>query len=247
MANESDYVVKNAKLVLGHLTDIVKKKSILTAHFGVDNASFLTTIVNIDPKKNLLLLDYGPKDYLNEQLLNAEKVLFRTEVDGIKASFVVNQIKPAKFEGSQVFSMPIPGAIFWMQRRQYYRVKIPITHNVTISLSLKNPADDTVELIKYKLLDISASGFAFVNERRVFHDQLLPTEQVWENCTLTLPDGHQGKVSFIIKNNGELRSGNAPVPLQRVGCHFVDLPANLQTPIQHYMQELEIQLRNFGK
>lgn len=93
MEKESDYLVRNAKMIYGHLTDLVKNKCIIAANFGEDNASFLTTIVELDQKANLLALDVAPNEQLNRQLLTSAKVLFRTEFDGIKVSFRGKAIK----------------------------------------------------------------------------------------------------------------------------------------------------------
>lgn len=245
-SNESDYLVKNPKLVIGLLTDVINKKSILTAYFGEDNASFLTTIVDLDPKKKLLALDYGPKDYLNQALLTSNKVLFRTEMDGVKMSFAGKSIKSGKYDGSSVFLMPIPEAVFWMQRRQFYRIKVPISHNCHCKLYFLNSSTEQIENYQFKLLDLSATGFSFYNDNPKLRDRLLPEETTLD-CHLSLHDGHHGSVSVVIKNNTDVRQGNSTVMLQRVGCQIVEITSLLETHIQRYMQEIELQIRNLGQ
>lgn len=247
MTTESDYLVRNAKLVFGHLTDIVKRKCLISAHFGGHNASFLTTIIDIDQKKNLMQLDCGPSAALDNQLLESSKVLFRTEVDGIKVSFSGKGIKKIKHGDDWVFSMPIPSSIFWMQRRQYYRVKIPLSHTGSycqLAFPSENE-DDTDQIFTMPLCDISLTGFAFlVLDPKLTH-RLQPDVE-FIDCTLNLHSGNQAKVSFVVKNIATVRTTSAISIQHRIGCLTRQIPASFETSIQRYMQEIELQQKNIG-
>ncbi|OAI19512.1 hypothetical protein A1507_06915 [Methylomonas koyamae] len=253
MEKESDYLVRNAKLVYGHLTDLVKKKCIISAHFGEHNQSFLTTIIDLDQKANLLTLDVAPTELLNKQLLNSPKVLFRTEFDGIKVSFRGKSIKKSQSDGHPVFAMPIPDAIFWMQRRQFYRIKIPLSHiNSVCQIEFTAPRDpgnaDNAEPVKskgvFRLVDLSISGFAFLNPDPQF-DKFLNPEDKHEGCMIYLHDGGQAKISFEIKEITKVRATMTATQL-RVGCRFTDIPPAFESNIQRYMQDIEIQQKNLA-
>lgn len=245
MATESDYIVKAPKAVLGHFNDLINKKCLISAHFGDRNASFLTTIVEIDPKKKTLHLDCGPSEALDNQLLSSDKVLFRTEYNGIKVSFSAKNIKKTKADGEAVFAMPLPDSIFWMQRRQYYRIKIPFSHTSSYcTLNFKSDTDDNVETVRFLLSDLSITGFSFLNPDPKWAERLQPDIE-FDSCTLHLNNGNQASVAFVIKNNVKVR--NSTLTLQdRIGCLFNSLPANFETSIQRYMQEIELQLKNLS-
>lgn len=248
MEKESDYLVRNAKLVFGHLTDLVKKKCIISAHFGEYNQSFLTTIIDLDQKANLLALDVAPTELLNKQLLSSSKVLFRTEYEGIKVSFRGKAIKKSESEGHPVFAMPIPDAIFWMQRRQFYRVKVPLSHtNSTCELDFnsENEAGETeTRTVSFRLADISLSGFSFLNSETKLDANLLPDDGRKE-CALFLQDGGRAKVSFEIKGVTKVRA-TATTTQSRIGCKFIDVPPIFESNIQRYMQDIELQQKNLG-
>ncbi len=246
MATESDYVVRNPKLVFGYLTDLVKKKCIISAHFGVNNASFLTTIVELDQKKNLLALDCGPSADLDKQLLESAKVLFRTEMDGIKVSFSGRGIQKVKIGNDWALSMPIPGSIFWMQRRHYYRVKMPLSHsNSYCQLTLKAD-DDSDQTVTFKIHDLSVAGFAFINTDPKWNEQLQPDRE-FSQCILHLHNGNQAMVAFSIKNNVSVRTSvTGTGSQQRVGCLLTYLPPSFDSNIQRYMQEIELQQKEIG-
>ncbi len=246
MATESDYLVRNAKLVFGYLTDLIKNKCIVSAHFGEKNASFLTMILDLDPKKNLMALDCGPSAALDTELLESEKVLFRTEISGIKVSFSGKGIKKIKHGDDWVFSMPIPGSIFYMQRRQYYRVKIPLAHtNSHCQLIFKTEDEsDSGQTVICQMSDLSITGFSFLNNDPKLSDRLQPDTEILD-CTLHLNNGNEASVAFTIKNNVSMRTSTTAIGTQqRIGCLFNYLPPSFENNIQRYMQEIEIQQKN---
>ena len=246
MATESDYIVKAPKAVLGHFNDLINKKCLISAHFGDRNESFLTTIVEIDPKKKTLHLDCAPSEALDNRLLSSNKVLFRTEYNGIKVSFSAKDIKKTKADGESVFSMPIPDSIFWMQRRQYYRIKIPFSHTSSYCTLLfkADTEGGEVEAVNFLLSDLSITGFSFLNPDPKWVDRLQPDTEI-DSCTLHLNNGNQASVSFVIKNNVKVRN-NALSLQDRIGCLFLSLPTNFETSIQRYMQEIELQLKSLN-
>jgi flagellar brake protein len=248
MQKESDYLVRSAKLVFGHLSDLIKKKCIISAHFGEHNQSFLTTIIDLDQKANLITLDVAPTELLNKQLLGSAKVLFRTEYEGIKVSFRGKDIKKSQSDGHPVFAMPIPDAIFWMQRRQYYRVKVPLSHkNSTceINLAIENEAGETESQTKaFNLSDISLSGFSLLNPDTKIADFLLP-DTVIDECALFLNDGSRATVGLVVKSVTNVRA-NATTYQHRVGCKFTHIPQVFENSIQRYMQEIELQQKNLS-
>jgi len=246
MASDSDYLVKNAKVVFNHFNELLTKKCLISAHFGDRNTSFLTMIVDLDKKSNLIKLDCGPSETVDKQLLESSKVLFRTEVNGIKASFSGKNITKVKTGSDWAFSMPIPDVIFWLQRRQFYRVKIPFSHSSSFCRLNLQPAktdeDEPEQSITFQLCDLSITGFSFFNIDPKWTEQLQPDTE-FHDCNLHLNNGNQALVSFVIKNNIQIRS--SPVTWQnRIGCIFITVPASFETNIQRYMQDIELQQKN---
>ncbi len=248
MEKESDYLVRNPKRIVEHLTDIFKKKCIISAQFGENNASFLTAIVDLDINNNTLKLDCAPTELLNKQLLNAAKVLFRTEMDGIKISFSGKGIRKSKDTNQAMFEMPIPNPIFWMQRRQFYRVKIPLAHvgsfcEFFFSTDHEDGSTDTYSA-KFRLSDISLSGFSLLNSDAKFasHFEL---NQSFTQCTLYLHDATHSTISFIVKDITNIQA-NTTATQQRIGCFITDVTPAFESSILRYMQDIERKIKNIS-
>ena len=127
MNDESDCIIRNKQQIIKHLDLLIKQKVLCSLYFG-DNASFITTLLDTDPLHDRILLDSGPKDYLNKCLFNSTTIRIRADVSGIKVAFEGSNIKPATYQGQTAFSMPIPKELLWRQRRQFYRVKLSLIH-----------------------------------------------------------------------------------------------------------------------
>lgn len=250
MENESDYLITNPNLALSRFKDLHKSKCILSAHFGENQSSFLTTIIDIDPKKRLLEVDCAPSEQLNGELLASSRVLFRTDFEGIKVAFYGKGVKQIKKDGDKIFVMPLPDSLYWMQRRQHFRVRIPEKHThcytqfvVTTRYEDETGIHSVPNLTRFKVADISVSGFAFLNVTPAFADHMQPPAE-YKNCILQLhdEDESEARISFLIVNVNKIRSNRAIVA-QRVGCKFTEMPLGFDTVIQRYIQDIELQMR----
>ncbi len=242
MDNDSEYFVKNPKQVFSNLTSLRKKNCLLSAHFGANNDSFITTIIEVDPKKKLLLLDYGPKEYLNKQLLASADAEFRTEYEGIKVAFRARNLAKTRINGHAVFSMPIPDSLFWMQRRKFYRIKVPLAHDSYCEIGIVDEERESEQRVRFKLMDISISGFSMINERLDLSKFLIPTAE-FSRCLLHLDNGMEETLSFVVKNKFHLNP-DKPDKGQRIGCTIRSITPAFESNIQRYMQNIERELRS---
>lgn len=244
MSSDSDYLVRNPKIVLEHFKELIDKKCLITAYFGEMNASFITTIVALDKENQIISLDCGPTEALDKQLLNSAKILFRTELGGIKVSFGGKGIKKTKLDNESVLSMPIPNTIFWMQRRKYYRVKIPLSHTGSYC-RLTLHIDDKLEIATFQLNDLSINGFSFFNPESRWSQYLKP-ESEFVGSTLHLHTGSHASINFTVKNQIKVQN-SAHGEQDRIGCLIHSVNPIFESSIQRYMQDIELQQKNIGQ
>jgi len=245
MSDESNYIVRNPRLILGYLDDLIQKKCLISAHFGVKKSSFLTTIVELDKKNRALLLDCGPTTALDEELLASEKVLFRSDYEGIKVSFKGEAIRKIKKNNVWSFAMPVPQAIFWMQRRQFYRVKVPLSHQGSYCrIDFMTGDADNIALLP--VIDLSISGVALLNTSpdALWVANLIEGKRLTA-CHLYLQSGASCDVVLTIAYASEIRASSTQIH-QRIGCQLEHLTPNFDSHIQRYMQDIELQLKNIA-
>jgi len=232
MKDEASFSIQNPKQIINHLSLLVKKKCLLGARFGANDESYITTLLSIDEANNRVVLDYGPKEELNQGILRAGKVTFDTEYEGIKVSFTGTELKKISHNGEPAFSMPVPESLYWMQRREYYRVKLPLSKPSYCQLIVGDRKP-----VNLKIYDISLTGFALLNVSKEVSDLLIPGKS-FEQCNLMLLEAGESLISFEICNKYVINPDKLQ-KIQKIGCKFTKITRPVEEVIQHYMQQIQ--------
>lgn len=212
----------------------MKNKCLLSVRLDEDKAFFLTAILEIDQEKNALIFDCGPKETLNEQLLKATKPTFDAFFLGVKASFKGSNINQTSYNGNLAFTMPIPESIFWMQRREYFRVKSPRSKSSSCLLTLENH-----EPVKLMLYDICLMGFSVLNTSAEISG-LLALEAQFEHCKLSLSGIGEDTISFKVCSKVIINPDKIVVlKIQKIGCLFTRISPAFETSVQRYINQLQ--------
>lgn len=237
--HESAFLIHNPEQILGKLTILLKKKCLLTVCFGDNDHSFITTILDIYTKNNLLLFYHSPKEELIEELLDSVKVTFKTEYLGVKVAFDTTQLTRVLHQGVMVFAMPIPGSLLWIEAREFYRVKLSGLKPSRCQLTLPN--QQAISLMVY---DISIVGFSvLVDAQDVADAMVLGT--YFEHCKLILADAGEGIVSFEILNKYIINTEDS-TRMEKIGCKFVKISPAFENIIQRHMQQIERENRQLS-
>jgi len=232
MSDISSFSIQNPKQIVSHLSLLVKNKCLLSARFGANNESYITTLLSVNEGNNTVVLDYGPKEDLNQRILNAGKVSFDTDYNGIKVSFAGTELNKIAHKGDSAFSMSIPRSLYWMQRREYYRVKSPLSKPSYCQLIVEGR-----EPVNLKLYDISLTGFAMLNVSKEVSDLLIPGTS-FSQCKLILSEAGESPISFEICAK-YIINPDKPQKIQKIGCKFNKITRSVEEVIQRYMHQIQ--------
>ncbi len=235
--NLDKYLIHNNKQILQTLKLLAKNKCLITARFHAGKYSFVTVVIDILLEQNLVILDYGTNDTINKKILTAPRVIFAAVYNGIRTQFSTEQITQAKFKGNTVFAVPIPDSVLWMERREFYRVKIPLTEPVYCKIPLGG--DKAVQLY---VSDMSITGLALIDPKGA---SALPEDKdsVLTGCALLLPE-HEAVIDLTIKNHTTQPTTDNLPDNQRIGCAFVNPTQAFQSKVLQFMQYVERQKKH---
>ncbi len=237
----SQYLVKNPKQILLHIKALASEKCLVAVNFG-ENHSFLSVIVDINEKKHIITIDCGPKEYLNKELLSLGIVNCKAEYNGIKVLFEGRGIKKAGKLGQPALSLKIPESIYWIQRRQFYRVRSPLSKNSYCTITFPpTEKDSEEELLNFQLYDLSATGFCMLSDTKQLAERLIPSTE-FSNCRLVLDNTDRHSISFIVRSKFAINS-NKPHKNLRIGCEFINIPVKSESAFLRYMQEIEREIK----
>lgn len=234
MSEAASYLVCDHKQIIQNLLLLVKNKCLLSVRFGESPASFLTAILKIDETHNVLFFDYGAKETLNQQLLKADKITFEADFSGIKVSFQGSRLTQTLYNGAQAFMMPIPEAIFWEQRREYFRIKSPRSKGSYCLLMREGEPP-----IKLPLYDISLTGFSVLNTS-IEIANVLTCDAEFEDCRLVLSAAGDGIISFRVRSKFIINPDKIiVVKVQKIGCMFTKITPVFESTVQRYITQLQ--------
>lgn len=128
---------------------------IITAKFPSDTEAYNTSIIKIDYQKKVFYLDELIPHKGNEQIKNLQKVLLRTRIDGAILSAECLLKETGEEKGLPHYIMHFPKRIKSTQRRDSYRISIPLNKRYQVNMQTESGL-----FIAGFLNNISFSGLA---------------------------------------------------------------------------------------
>lgn len=238
------YRLRSPDEIIKHLHDLKDKACPITVKLDQQHNAIITRIINIDKKNEQLILRYGPKEYLNKLLIKSTEPKFQTEMDGVSIVFFGKEIKKKRMDSQVVFLMPIPSSIFWIKKRQSFRLKIPLSHDAHCQITYSD-LKDNLHTKNFKLQDISVSGLAFHDEKKIFKNDIV-SQQELRDCKLHLNGIDIDNITLTIVNKTPFIHNDTQKGL-RVGCAFIKLIPKSESTIARYMQRIEQELRRVSQ
>jgi c-di-GMP-binding flagellar brake protein YcgR len=228
--NMEHYMLYGRGEIMQKLRQLGKKNSLITLHFN--DKTMLSTVVDVLADKNLLVLDYGGDEELNQKLLKHDRAVVKTDYDGITAQFSINGIRKARLQGKPSFACPLPESVLWVQRREFYRVKVPLSETVTCELF---HGDN--HRTEYPVLDISGGGIALFDNNEELE---LEPGNTFHNCKLTLGEHDSAFINLEVRNIIPINPYE-PSEGRRCGCAFTNLSGDFEVSVQKFINLVDQQ------
>ena len=232
-ADESAYLLRSRIDIAAVLRDIVRTRGLAHVHFGAGPDTLLTAFLAADARKGEIVFDCSGSERLNRELLRAAKLDFVSSHDRVKVSFTTGPARLVEHEGKPAFAVCMPDAMLRLQRREAYRVAMPVARPVRCVIPLER--DGVACEVETRVHDISQGGVALIVQPGE-----LPREvgARYPGCRIALPDGGNLVVTLesVDQHDVTLRDGRT---MLRVGCRFVRPSPTAAALVQRYIMKLE--------
>jgi c-di-GMP-binding flagellar brake protein YcgR len=211
------------------LRKLVNQRDFLTVEF--DCAQIVTQLLDVDSRNARFVFDCGSDNGYNARLAGADMLTFRGQPAGIRTEFFTGRAVRTTFEGRPAFEANFPASLYYVQRREFFRVDTPLTD--PFIASGRDQGGDTFRL---EVQDMSLGGVALRTSDTRF--AALPKGSIWKNVTLQL--GGFGSVSTDLEIVAP-REAFTPTGERRtvLGCRFVELRDNAERTLQRAITQLE--------
>jgi c-di-GMP-binding flagellar brake protein YcgR len=204
---ESPFAIKSVVDIISVWRARQRNRHLLQLSAPSRIASLMVRLQQAD--KQGLIIDY-PGEAMVHCIEQAEHVTLEASIEGVLVHFALPQLQLQQTAEGMALKGPLPAYLIRMQRRESFRVQLPVSKPLLCCVSLGE------RRVMLPIDDISAGGMGLYDD-----DFLMPKEPglVLRGCSLDFSSA--GSVSFDLRlsyvrtwrqSNGKLR--------QRLGCAF---------------------------
>jgi c-di-GMP-binding flagellar brake protein YcgR len=219
------YLIQHAPSVERLLKEVMESNAIVSLYVEHGLDFILSSIIAIDDKNGLLLLEQGVDQHFNRRLIEAEQVVCTTTHNQVYIQFTGADLKPVLHQGEAAFQVKLPQSLLRLQRRESYRLATSVMNPVKCMINTGQSFIETV------VVDISVGGVGILAYEG---SGILKAGEVYHGCRIALPGSGEFAVSLTVCTTFDVALKNGKLT-HRAGCEFQDLPASVETEIQRYI------------
>jgi len=225
------YQIYSRTEIIGVLREIMRRRVLVTIHFGGGMQFIVTSLLAINPDFEELVFDCGAEKEANKALARSNRFTIVTFVNHVKIQFSGQRMEETAYEGTPALRMRMPDSLLRFQRREYFRTAVagkPVLCRIPPQGKDDKPLD-------VRIVDIGCGGIALLGP---LDERMVETGTILGKCRIDLPEVGAITAAIEIRNIAELTMPNG-VKQRRWGCRFANLPAAMVTMIQRYVNMAE--------
>ena len=225
------YQIYSRTEILGLMRDILRRRVLITIHFGGGMQFIVTNLLAINPDFEELVFDCGADAVANKALARSNRFTIVTFLNHVKIQCSGQRMEETMHEGGPALRMRMPDSLLRFQRREYFRT--PVSGK---QISCRIPVNDSKgKPLEMRIVDIGCGGIALQGP---VDDTRVEIGAQFQNCRIDLPEIGAVSTSIEIRNIAEFMPPTG-IKQCRWGCHFVNLPGPMATMIQRYVNMVE--------
>ena len=219
------------------LRNLVNRADFLTVDHGT--GQIVTRLLDVNPSARTFIFDWGGIPEQNKAMLRSENLMFHASPDGIRVEFATGTPREILFEGHPAFEADFPPVLFYMQRREYFRVEAPVLDPYICSGELQNG-----ERFRFEVNDLSLGGVAL----RTMDERVASMEVGLILPSVELHFSNPGKVVLDLQLMSNRQTVNSRGDLRyTLGFKFMSLPGSAENTLQRLITQLEMKRRSLAR
>jgi c-di-GMP-binding flagellar brake protein YcgR len=225
------YTLYSRVEITGVMRDIAERGVLVTLYYGSAGGFILSSLLSVNPDFEELVFDCGANARDNDALLRSNHIVSVTFLDHVKVQFAAQRAQATMFDGRPAIRIRLPDSILRLQRRDAFRVSLPIARPITMLV----PVDSAGAPFEMRLVDISCGGACVAAPAggRKFEPGV-----VLEDCRINLPDAGAITCAVEVRYVSLTRAIQGAQQL-RYGLRFLRLPGPMATVVQRFINKLQ--------
>jgi flagellar brake protein len=226
---DSSFAQRHPLQIAVCLRKLVAGQDFVTVEFA--GRQIVTQLLDVDSRNARFIFDASSLAADNRVLPAARTLIFRSLPGGIRTEFTTLNANPVMFDGRTAFETSFPTLLYYVQRREFFRVQTPVLDPYVAS----GPYADGGSF-RLELQDLSLGGIALKSADERFSS--LETGTVLRDVTLQLGAFGTLRLDLEIVAPRRLSMPNGERRFV-VGCKFVATPGPAERTLQRVVTQLE--------
>lgn len=203
------------------------------------NGQLVTQLLDVDARARTFTVDWGASTRQNQGLLAAQRCQFSAQPEGVRVEFATAAPRETRYEGLPAFEVDFPDVLYYLQRREHFRVGTPVQHAYTCTASVPDGG-----AFRFEVHDLSLGGVGIRTTDPRVADWSIGT--ALQNCELAL--GTFGRLSIdlaLVSSRPTVLPNGGRRHL--LGFRFRTLPGNVEGKLQRLITQLELKGNALGR
>ncbi len=228
--NIEAFTITFRREIVFYLRQLINDGERVTVMFDEGRENLLTVLIDVNDEKDMLIFDWGGSASTNRKLLESKRAFFIANPLGVRNQFITDHVWETSYKKRPAFATRIPQKFIRLQRREFFRLTLPITQRRPCSFNIGEPPTNW----DMTVVDIGLGGLAL--EAQV---QTLPFElgQILPRVRIDLGTHGKLEVDLEIRYLGTVSRGQKQ--LGRLGCHFVKLSHAQENEVQRFVTQIQ--------
>jgi c-di-GMP-binding flagellar brake protein YcgR len=227
------FTTTSPREVAFHLRTLIHDGERLSVFFREGEESFMTLLVDIDEDVGLLYFDLGGSETLNRQYLDSPHSTLVCSPHGIRHQFRIGKVWEVTVDKRRTFATHIPKSFVRLQRREYFRLVLPMAHRPPCSAQLPDG-----RTLKLPLVDLGIGGIG--SEMLPVHLDLAGGT-ILSGGRIDLAGEGLIRASLDVRYIAHRQHGTKEV--LRLGFRFVNLSSSDEVHLQRYLTHVQRELK----
>jgi c-di-GMP-binding flagellar brake protein YcgR len=203
----------------------------LAVYFDQGRNFILTTLLEVRGQQGTFVFDLGSNEEMNKRLLQSERLIFVGMQNGVRVQWNTTRVARTQYGGSDAFVAWLPESVLRLQRRDFFRVVVPMTMAIRCHIPEVGSGQEGLAVH-----DISVGGLCVIANTELAKARALDR---YDGCTIAL--GEQlGDIRESLQVRHvtpvSLRNGKTQV---RVGLRFENMATADQARVQRFLVKVE--------
>jgi c-di-GMP-binding flagellar brake protein YcgR len=226
--NLDEFIITFRREIIFYLRQLINDSVQLTVVFNHGKDSLLTMLLDVNEETDTLIFDWGGSEEANQKFLQSEKNNFVARPHGIRNQFVTGHAKQVTYNGQRAFAVKIPEKYLRLQRREFFRLTLPMTQRPICTLR----APDGREM-KTDVVDIGLGGLALEVTSLLFPCELGMSFP----AMIEIKDQSVLRMDIRIRYVGTVERGVHRAV--RLGCNFEKVTAGQENEMQKFISQVQ--------